>query len=323
MTRIGLLIGRFQPPTNEDIDMIRKASDLYDYTLVLVAGAHRPARVKAPMSWEIIAKTMIDKAPECDFQVMGLLDTLYDNATWVSHVRLCLDTYCDAFNIQNPDITLLGQTEDNARKTLSFFPDWSTDMPRNSNRDVALHTLYAQGLTFTDAGTRTKLLQARSLLEEEQTRLQKASEVLGYPVILNTSDAVVVQSNHLLVVQRPDGLYSIPGVHITEHETGLEAALRAARTKGAINMPKGALEGRLTDSKVFDHPDRSERGRVRTEAFLFTLPASGRMEDIKGKNSFWLPFNSCYPHMFFEDHYDIAQALLRGISCIQPLLIKG
>lgn len=319
MKTLGLFLGRFQPLKKDDIALLETARAQFDHVLVLVAGAGRPARVRAPLSWTAIAGGFERSCTPGNWSVLPLLDTLYDDATWVSHVRLCLEkTYFD-IGWSDASVTIIGQSDANARATLSLFPDWDSALTRE--RSSGLDAFYNAGCPGLPEDTRATLQAARANLQDEQARLEKAGEVLGYPVVLNTADAVITQSNHLLVVEREDGLLSIPGSHIGPLETAREAALRVAKTKTGLDMPKGALSGRLDYSRVFDHPERSERGRVRTEAFVFTLPASGRMENIKPGKGFWLPYHACSPDAFFEDHYDICQALLRGVSCDQRSLM--
>ena len=68
---------------------------------------------------------------------------------------------------------------------------------------------------------------------------------------------------------------------------------------------------------MFDHPDRAERGWVRTEAFRFDLIDGKAQEKVKGsddaKRAFWMPVNQLTPDVMFEDHFDIIQALVPNV----------
>lgn len=320
MKTLGLLIHRFQPLMSVDIALLEKSCARFDHTLVLIAGAGRPARVMAPLSWGAIKGGFERSSQNTNFSVLPLLDTLYDDATWVTNVRICLDETFATLGWDTADITLLGQSNQNARKMLTLFPDWDSAMTRERNDGI--ESFYAKNAPGLDETTRDQLLKNRNALLAEQALLAEAGNVLGYPIVLNTVDAVITQSNHLLVVEREDGLLSLPGTHVNHDETGFDAVLRVAKAKAGLDMPKGALSGRLTNRQTFDHPNRSERGRVRTEAFVFSLPASGRMENIKPGKGTWLPFHACTPDRFFEDHYDVCQALLRGIACDQRALME-
>jgi bifunctional NMN adenylyltransferase/nudix hydrolase len=319
MPLLSVYISRFQPLTRDDVTRLRQARATSDFTLVLIAGAGRPPRVSAPISWHAIAAGLtrqLDAGP--DWTVFPLLDTLYDDATWVSHVRQCVDLIKEQKGWDEVEVRLIGQTDLNAKRTRTFFPDWTSTMQRE--QAASLDAYYAAGCPGLSEATKTRLLAQKAVLDEEQARLEHASAALGYPVVLNTADAVVIQSNLLLVLEE-NGLLRLPGAHIGAMETGLETALRAAREKGGLDMPRGALEGRLTCSRDFDHPLRSDRGRVRTEAFVFQLPTSGKLEPIKPGRGRWIGFHDVRPDRFFEDHYDICQALLRGIWCDQRSLM--
>lgn len=68
---------------------------------------------------------------------------------------------------------------------------------------------------------------------------------------------------------------------------------------------------------LFDHPERSERGWVRTEAFVFELQDRAKLEKIKpGSDAIsaaWVPITAITPDAMFEDHFDILQALVPDV----------
>nr|WP_281356656.1 NUDIX domain-containing protein [Sulfitobacter algicola] len=140
----------------------------------------------------------------------------------------------------------------------------------------------------------------------------------GYPIPVNTADAVVVQSGHVLLVQRSmqpgKGLWALPGGHIDPGETALEAAVRELYEEAGLDMPKGAMRGRLRERRVFDHPERSEKGWVRTEAFVFELQDRAHLEKVKSGSdaaaACWVPITEITPDTLFEDHFDIIHALV-------------
>lgn len=324
MSQIALFISRFQMPLPKDLTLLQTASEMYDGVLVLVSGAGRPCSVHAPLPNSYVQQTLQNVTAE-NVTVLPLLDTLYDDQTWVSHVRFCLEHFCNLQGFNAPQVTLMGQTSENMRAMTGFFPDWSQGLVREDTSNARLDAFWDNPqahMPKSHQSRLTALIEYKDALETEHQRVQKAEEALGYQIVFNTADALVTQSNHLLAFKREDGLFSLPGVHLQKDERSVDAALRAACKKANLNMPKGALSGRLKDRHTFDHPKRSERGRVRTEVFHFDLPASGRMENVKGDNALWLPFHECTPDKFFEDHYDICQALLRGVWCDQNALLR-
>lgn len=142
----------------------------------------------------------------------------------------------------------------------------------------------------------------------------------GFDIPTDCADAVVLQNNHVLLVKRKHapgkGLYALPGGHI-QKETALDAAIRELKEETRLNVPTNLLRDRMVDRKVFDHPERSERGWVRTEAFRFDLTSGRKMEKVKGQDdaekAIWMPINRIRPDILFEDHFDIIQTMVPGV----------
>src|SRR5207237_5286194 len=90
------------------------------------------------------------------------------------------------------------------------------------------------------------------------------------PVFL-TTDAVVVQSGHVLVVRRRvhpgKGLLALPGGFLKADATLEDSAIRELKSETQIRVPVPVLKGSIKASHVFDHPERSQRGRTVTFAY--------------------------------------------------------
>jgi bifunctional NMN adenylyltransferase/nudix hydrolase len=96
-----------------------------------------------------------------------------------------------------------------------------------------------------------------------------------YPVVFVTVDAVVRCAGHVLLIRRAHapgvGLLAVPGGFIEPRETTLQSCLRELHEETHLDVPEAALRQCLKASAVFDHPDRSLRGRTITHAFFFDL----------------------------------------------------
>lgn len=324
MTRLAIAIDKLQPLRSDTVDAIRAACARHDEVLVLIAGAQRPRDWRYPYSWQERAALLHEAVRAPNLTTLPLIDTLYDDGLWVSHVRRCLDVHAST----SVERTLLVAPGEAGKALARLFPDWGSEavLP-GADHGAALARLYANGhAPGINPDTWSTLARSAKAIGEERERWANAERTMGYAIPLNTVDAVVVQSHHVLLTERaPDevgaGLLALPGAFLAPQQTALAAILAAVRSKAGLDMPTGALSGRLAERHVFDHPDRDPRGWVRTEAFVFHLPASGRME--QAKRATWVPLAHIDPSRLFADHGDIIQACTRGVIAPQEDLLAA
>ena len=111
---------------------------------------------------------------------------------------------------------------------------------------------------------------------------------------------------------RPTGLLALPGGFVNEDETFLQAAIREVREETGLKVPVPVLLGSIKDDKLFDHPDRSQRGRTATVAQYITLNP-GPLPKVKGADDAdpdgtgWYPLHEILEseERIFEDHASI------------------
>jgi bifunctional NMN adenylyltransferase/nudix hydrolase len=135
-----------------------------------------------------------------------------------------------------------------------------------------------------------------------------------YPPTFVTTDAVVTCSGHVLVVKRKinpgKGLFALPGGFIKENQFIQDSMLRELREETNIRIDKLILESEIEAEKVFDHPDRSQRGRTISHAYHVKLK-SGRLPEVTAADDaaevMWMPLWDVVKneHLFFEDHAHI------------------
>jgi bifunctional NMN adenylyltransferase/nudix hydrolase len=147
---------------------------------------------------------------------------------------------------------------------------------------------------------------------------------LTYPPTFVTVDAAVVQSGHILLVQRGaepgKGLWALPGGFVDTTERIATAVLRELYEETRIKCPEPVLRGAIRDTQVFDHPERSLRGRTITHAYLIELAPHGdslysvRAGSDAGKAR-WFPIASVLAmgEQMFDDHLDIVRYFLGQI----------
>jgi bifunctional NMN adenylyltransferase/nudix hydrolase len=133
-----------------------------------------------------------------------------------------------------------------------------------------------------------------------------------------------------------NGLYALPGGFLNNDERIYDGCVRELLEETQIDLTPpalkesvglGAAREELTKSilrvgfrgaEVFDHPDRSQIGRLITHAHLFVietpyLPAVKGADDAK--EAFWWPLSRMgeIADRMHDDHTDIIQAMSRKI----------
>lgn len=100
-------------------------------------------------------------------------------------------------------------------------------------------------------------------------------ESAPYPPTFMTADALVIQSGHILLVERLNlpgrGLWALPGGFLDPKETLFGACVRELREETQLQVPEPVLRGSCHSQHTFDDPYRSARGRTITQAFYFQL----------------------------------------------------
>ncbi len=138
-----------------------------------------------------------------------------------------------------------------------------------------------------------------------------------YPPTFVTADAVVVHSGHVCgcVAAPGKGLWALPGGFVGQHESILDACLRELREETRLKIPVPVLKGSLKNRHVFDHPERSLRGRTITHAFHFEF-VFGELPEVRGGDDTdkarWVPVSEVLgmgPKLF-EDHLHLLEFFL-------------
>lgn len=166
----------------------------------------------------------------------------------------------------------------------------------------------------------TSLVPAE-LQDQLATVLPFLKAKLKWPPIYTTTDAVVVQSGHILLIQRGHfpgkGLWALPGGFLNPNERIVDGVIRELKEETRIKVPVPVLKGSIVAQKVFDDPYRSSRGRTITHSFLFNLNSDHELPKVKAGSAAsdqigpetlgckWVPLSEVTREMMFEDHYAI------------------
>lgn len=133
-----------------------------------------------------------------------------------------------------------------------------------------------------------------------------------------TTDAVVVQSGHVLMVRRAfnpgKGKWALPGGFIKANERILDGALRELYEETRLMVPKEIARASVVgEPHVFDYPGRSLRGRTITHAICVKLKDDYNLPQCRGaddaEKAKWIPIGDLrlMEQDIFEDHLSIIE----------------
>lgn len=357
---LAVYIGRFQPFHRGHRRVVERAVELSDNVLILVGSAFRARSWKDPWTYPERRAFILEACAglDAEFQTLPLVDTLYSDSLWATNVRTAVRVHLRRLAITPTEarIILVGCEKDATSAYVRWFPELELEQvapvkagarPLNAT-DLRL-VLFGEAKSTgwesfgrrevdrvqrwmeANPDTVAWIKEEGAFIEAYRAKLRGAEAVLGYPIPINTVDGVIVCAGHALLIERGErpgkGLMALPGGHINPDETALEACVREVYEEARLDMPKGALMSRLRGRKVFDHPYRSTKGWVRTEAFYFELENRGQLEKIKpgsdAARAVWVPLAEISPAQLFEDHFDIIADMTKEVPFAYSSLLHA
>ncbi|MBL8484271.1 MAG: bifunctional nicotinamide-nucleotide adenylyltransferase/Nudix hydroxylase [Rhodocyclaceae bacterium] len=334
----SVYIGRFQPFHGGHAALLRRALAAAELCVVVIGSAFQARSPKNPFTWQERAEMIRLAAAEVDRERLLFLPVrdYYDGDRWTAAVRRGVADALAGRSIAAQNIALFGHFKDASSDYLNGFADWqlhglerqsaaNATAIRNAyfagaggDIEAALAALVEQAPPATLAFLRAwaELPHYAALAQEWRClRDYRASWAAApYPPVFVTVDAVVHCAGRVLLVRRGQapgkGLYALPGGFIEQNETVYESALRELREETALGLLEMSLRQCLKQVRVFDHPERSQRGRTITHAHYFDLgsrelPEVHAGDDAAGAE--WLPVAQL-PALeagFLDDHFHI------------------
>ena len=338
----AIVIGRFQPFHSAHQDLIQYSLTLAERVIVILGSARSASDVKNPftpsMREEMIRACFPNEQDRLVFR--SVRDYPYNDHIWTTEVQNCVNEETE--DEAETRICVVGFFKDRSSYYLNLFPQWSFEEFYCKNRDnlkingTQIREAYFSGddswSSRVPASIATQLEVFRqteefAVLRREYDYLAKYQEdtkFVGVPYkpVFITTDAVVVQSGHLLVIRRGHhpgkGLLALPGGFLQPELTLEDNALKELKEETQIKVPAAVLRGSIKASRAFDHPERSARGRTVTFAYFIELEPSLKdgLPKVKGGDdaarAFWLPLSAVGENedQFFEDHYSIIRTFL-------------
>jgi len=325
---VTVYIGRFNPFHKGHEFVLKHAIKTSKLVILLLGSAGLARSLKNPFTFaerhEMISRWLATQGVPAGTQVViaPLRDYAYNNHKWIRNVQRTVKGIISEVNPTLKDIYVTGSDRDESTWYLKAFPQWKLNLVSAYRGDLSgdLNATQIRELLFSSTISPELAASMASMMPRstynflmefigspDHTRLQQwyeqnkayrdAWSVAPYAPIFTTVDAVIVQSGHILVVERGAepgrGLWALPGGFLNQRERLKDGAVREtmeetgillAEGKRAKDITQAMLKGAIIDMEVFDDPDRSMRGRTITHAYLFRLDDTKPLPKVKGQN---------------------------------------
>ncbi|WP_269533026.1 bifunctional nicotinamide-nucleotide adenylyltransferase/Nudix hydroxylase [Chitinimonas sp. BJYL2] len=347
-----IFIGRFQPFHNGHLWTLQHALERADKVVVLCGSARQARNPMHPFTVEdreAMVRLALSEEQQSRVFVVGISDRMYNDQQWLIEVQNLVDRVIavDTSDVGSRQAQFRigivgpprGASKGNA-EYLELFPQWARveapelpDVhasrirhaffdPEREGGWPACAALVPEPVfgwlnTFRASETFAKLQDEYLFVK----RYRQSWAAAPYPPTFVTVDAVVIHSGHVLLVRRRSqpgkGLWALPGGFVNPDERVKDAVIRELKEETRLKVPAPVLAGSVRSSRVFDHPQRSLRGRTITHAFLIELaPTSDGLPRVRGSDDAdqakWVPlfeFNRMEEQLF-EDHFYIVNWFL-------------
>ena len=356
---ISVVIGRFSPAHFAHIGLFTEALNLSD-NLIIILGSHEsPRNIDNP--WNALEREqMIRASLPADVQDRihfgYVINTLYSDADWVASVSSTVRQISTKIGYGQdylPRIALVTHEKDETTYYINYFKSWKIiDIGRsnaNGHTGPVLSATKVRELYFEEyfnllpaicpqgvvdyllAFAKTEHFAALQTEYREGIKYENLYENIPFgQVNFVTVDNVVIQSGHVLLVQRKKapgkGLWALPGGHLNVNENFLTGALRELREETQIKVPDKVLRGSVFHDEIFDHPNRSsrcriktKRGRTITRAYGYKLDDAADLPHVvaadDAEKAWWFTFEEVQRmrNVIFEDHFDIIMKFLNKL----------
>jgi len=351
-----VFIGRFQPFTNAHLALVREALAVTKKKVLIVIGSYRATpTIRNPWTYEERRDMILDtlrgyRKGNAQYgptvETIPLRDHMYNDTAWISALQNKI-----ARELENADDTvqLIGHFKDDSSYYLKFFPQWPLiKQPAFMHKGKVLDATNVRNILWEEKDYyKIEEMVPKAVYDHIMIYLRKSTSGISdfssmvkeyeflkdykkiwkdtpFPPVFVTADAVTVQSGHILIVRRGGklgkGLFALPGGFINPDEPIEQSAIRELKEETCIDIPSIVLKKSIKTSHVFDHPQRSLRGRTITHAYLIELDSLKPLPAVKGADdadqAFWMSFNDVIlnENRFFEDHIHIIDYFLRNVQ---------
>lgn len=305
--------------------VIDKALELADEVVVVIGSQYAPRSPKIPFTanerQDFIRAVYPD---EPRLKITTVPDFPYSDEDWIASVEAAVESIA----IPGNDIGLIGHSKDQSSYYLNIFPKWGTyveveNMAGINATDIRQMLYRKEPSTWVDfvPEQTVSLVEAiisnhpqewQNILDwnDDLLKTKSAWSASPYPPIFTTVDVCAIHAGCVLLIERGGpqgrGLWALPGGFLEQYEVARDGALREFYEEVVIP----GVSVTIGDPRVFDRPDRSERGRTISIAYPINVKYSRKgLPSVRGTDdatrAFWQPLHDLPPAMFFEDHASI------------------
>jgi len=351
----AVYIGRFQPFHVGHLHVVTEALKLADKLIIIVGSHNKPRDWKNPWtSAERIEMIRASLPKEMKDRVYftTVEDRLYQDKEWGAKIYDAVNAILmdySPFHLnsvdpnRNPKIAVVGYDKDDTSWYLNAFPKWKTELVPAftvEENDEALSATMIRDMMYANHFGYVKHILPEGAFDgvrewmktpnftyvkewyEFEKKYQKPYEMLPYGTNFYCADNVIMQGNYVLMIRRKAhpgmGLWALPGGHINGNENSFQAALRELREETGLKIPEKVIAGSYKGSYIFDHPERSLRGRCgkkvgrtisNSHCFVFTDASNGLPRVVPADDALearWFLISEIRQmrDQIFEDHAD-------------------
>jgi len=337
----AVVIGRFQIFHQGHLQLVRQALALAEHVIIVLGSARQARTPRNPFTWqerEAMIRLCLTEAEQHRLIFLPLRD-YYQQDLWVLALQQQVGQIQTERGLNPNDVVLLGYNKDFTSDYLHAFAPWmlvELEYFQGIDAQALRHILFVSD----DLDAALAVLQGYvpvaclhylrawcqlgyfADLRQEYAYLlayQKSWSVAPYPPIFTTVDNLVRVNQHVLLIRRAGypckGLWALPGGFVDANERLQTAAQRELREETGLVVLTETLKAALQNVVVFDHPQRSQRGRTITHTHYFKLNQEHLPEiqaDDDAAEAVWMPI-ARIPELeaeFCDDHFQMLNYFL-------------
>lgn len=335
--KLAVIIGRYQISHAGHELLKRKALEVADKVVVIIGSAFQAKSPKNPFNWQQRQEMILSTLKESEKKRVYCcpIRDYYNDEKWNAELKRIVAEYSEQ------EVVLVGHKKVGDKNTyyLDNFAEWDYlgidsqyKVDASQLRAIYFETedieLALSAMADLVLPAVKKFLSSWALTTEylelvnEHLKIKQDQALWNnspYDVIFSTSDAIVKVRGQVLLGRRKfhpgRGLWAIPGGFIEQHESVLQAAIRELKEETKIGLSDEVLMSGFKEVKVFDHPNRSCRGRFITHAHFFDLTGAS-FPDIEAADDLeqvaWVAIDELnqMEEQLFEDHYHVLNQFL-------------